>query len=52
MNRKTVLEKIKLEFAKHGESTHLATRAMIEGRISMKLFKIQAKKGLELFEKQ
>lgn len=46
MSRKTALEIVRIEFAKHGEPTEKALRMYVEGPISMEAYNKAAKTGL------
>jgi len=47
--RKRALEIIRVEYAKHGCSTIIATRAYIENRVSPQAFKEARDKGIESY---
>jgi|LGOV01.1.fsa_nt_gb hypothetical protein len=50
--RETLLELIRVEYAKHGEATAKAVRLYCENRISKKAFDDAAKRGMEMYRSQ
>ena len=52
MNRKTALDIIRFEYAKHGEMTQAAMRAYAESRISYDAFAEAKKKGMRIYQEE
>lgn len=49
MNRKTALDTIKVEYAKHGTSTATAIRAYVENRIGFGAFTDARQAGMRIY---
>lgn len=47
-NRQKALILIREDYANHGKDTGVATRSMLENRISRKAYNIEAQKGLDI----
>ena len=52
MNRKTALDIIRAEYAKHGEETIASTRAYVESQISYGAFMEARRRGLQIYQEQ